>query len=51
LRILHSVGARGEVVTRKNSEAALVDDTFVDFDHSLNTANYELREARERLVG
>jgi TolB-like protein/DNA-binding winged helix-turn-helix (wHTH) protein/Tfp pilus assembly protein PilF len=37
---------RGEVVTRENLRKRLwSDDTFVDFDHSLNTAIMRLREA------
>src|SRR5258708_2277331 len=37
---------RGEVVTREELRKRLwSDDTFVDFDHSLNTAIMRLREA------
>src|SRR5258707_4216821 len=37
---------RGEVVTREDLRKRLwSDDTFVDFDHSLNTAIMRLREA------
>src|SRR5258708_15955282 len=37
---------RGEVVTREEIRKGLwSDDTFVDFDHSLNTAIMRLREA------
>ena len=37
---------RGEVVTREELRRRLwPDDTFVDFDHSLNTAVKRLREA------
>src|SRR5260370_20071377 len=40
------LGHPGEVVTREELRKRLwSDDTFVDFDHSLNTAIMRLREA------
>ena len=40
--------ANGEVVSREQMRAALwPEDTFVDFEHSLNTAVRKLRQALE----
>ena len=43
---------QGQVVTREESQRQLwPDETFVDFDHGLNKAIAELREALEDSKG
>jgi DNA-binding winged helix-turn-helix (wHTH) protein len=44
--LLHLLGRRGELVTREELRQRLwPEDTFVDYDHSLNAAVNKLREA------